>query len=164
LVEDVLKEMKRVLRDHLTQELDKQNVHAADGIVCDPVLEDNIILGDETPPNYGLPAIVIRTESSETSQWATGKKDVNYDVTIAVATTDTTEDSSQKKLWRTIRAIETCFEVYLPGRLGIIDYKTISVDYKASIFEIDENSSVEKGGIMQAKVLERLDAYTATQI
>jgi len=162
MIEQVLKEMKRLLETKLPQELEKQEGAAGDGIVLGPV--NTILIGDQTYQATGLPAIILQPISAEDALWATGKKDVSYRVAIGVATTDTDEDRSQVKLWRTIRAVENVFEIYAPGSVPIINYQTIGIDYKVSLFEIDEDKSTEKGGVLSALVVERLDSYTSTQI
>lgn len=162
MVEQVLNKMKEILEAHLLVELGKQDGHAGDGITCDPIA--SYIIGDETPPNTGLPAIVLRAEGMSVEHWATGKKDVNYNISIGVAVTDTDEDRSQRKLWRTMRAVESALEINAPGNSPIIEYKTIGMDFHASLFEIDDGRSTEKGGIIQSQVMERLDSYSTAQV
>lgn len=162
MIEQVLNEMKRLLEVYLPEELKAQEGRAGDGIVLGPV--NTILIGDDTYQETGLPAVVMVPNGSEASLWATGKKDLNHAISIGVATTDSDEPRSQLKLWRTLRAVECVLEKHAPGSGPIINYQTVGIDYKMSLFEIDENKSTEKGGALSALVLERLDAYTSTQI
>lgn len=162
LVEDVLEKIKELLEDNLTAELTRQDDHADDGIECDEVV--SYVIGDEIPPTPGLPVVLIRAEGTEQVLYATKKKDVNYRVSIGVCVTDTDADRSQRKLWRTMRAIENTMEIHAPGASPIIDYKTESMDFHAPLFTVEEQRSTEKAGIIQATFMERLDSYTAAQI
>jgi hypothetical protein len=163
MLENVLDTMKSCLEAHMTEELGKQDGHAANGITCLPIA--SYIIGDETPPNTGLPAIILRGDSTaEITQFVQGKKDVSYNIAIGVAVTSTDEDTSQRMLWRTMRAIENVLENYLPGVGQIIEYKTTDLNFHASIFTIEDGRSTEKGGFVTAQVKERMDAYTPGQI
>lgn len=162
MVENVLNEMKRLLDHHLPAELARQDGQFGDGITLDQV--NTILVGGATPNSYGLPAVVLSPREMQATQWATGKKDVEYEIDIAVAVTDTDEDVSQKRLWRTMRAIENVFEIFGPGSGPIINYVTTGANFEASLFDMDENKSTEKGGILSARVMERLGAYVSTQI
>lgn len=163
MIERVLDTIKTVLDERMTIELGKQDGINGGGIVCDSIA--SIQVGDDTPPNTGLPAIIIKPEgAAEVNYSVSGKKDVTYSVYISATVTDTDEDRSQRKLWRTLRAIECALEVYLIGKNDIIDYKTVAIDYVESTFGIVEGRSTEKSGILQTQVKERLSAYVEGQV
>ena len=162
MIEDVFNTMKEVLELRTPSELEKQNGKYKDGITLENIAQ--ILVGDETITEKGLPAIILRAEGAEMQHWLTTKKDVVYTITIGVAVTDTDEQVSQKRLWRTIRAIENALEIYLPGQSGILEYKTENLDYNVPLFDFDESKSTEKGGVITASVTERVDAYVTSQL
>lgn len=163
MIEGVLDTMRTVLVSKMTEELGKQDGLNGGSIICEPIA--SILIGDETPPNTGLPAIVLGAENmGDIEHSVSGKKDANYNISIRVAVTSTDEDISQRRLWRTMRAIECALEVYLIGQNSIIDYKTVDMNFHASVFEIEDGRSTEKGGIIQAQVKERLTAYVSGQV
>lgn len=162
MIEQVLEKMKEVLQIHLADELDRQDANADDGILCDKV--SSYVIGDQIMPSTGFPVIVLRAESMEQDLFASGVKDVNYRIAIGVGVSDTDHDRAQRKLWRTMRAIECALEVFAPGNSPIIEYKTEGMDYHAPLFSIEEGKSTEKAGIIQAMVKERLSSYTAGQV
>ena len=163
MVEDVLQTMKTILEDKLSVELTKQEGKYGDQVKLDTLAQ--ILIGDETITEKGLPLAVLRAESSEIALWATNKKDVSHEISIGIVVSDTDEGASQKKLWRTMRAVESCFEINAPSyNEYIIDYQTTTHAFNVSIFELEESKSTEKGGIISATVLERQDAYVAAQL
>lgn len=162
MIEQVLEKMKDVLQINLGAELDRQDVNANDGIICEKV--QSYVIGDQVMPSTGFPVIILRAESMEQDLFASGVKDVNYRIAIGVGVSDTDHDRSQRKLWRTMRAIECALEVYAPSNSPIIEYKTEGMDFHAPLFSIEDGKSTEKAGIIQALVKERLSSYTAGQV
>lgn len=162
MVEDVLNTMKAVIEDHIEGELGKQDHKFSDGIELDSIKQ--VVLGDDAPNEKGFPAVVLQCNGSETNLWATSKKDVTYIISIGVIINDTNETRALKKLWRTMRALENCFEIYLSGRDGIFNYLTTDMDFQASLFGIDETKNTMKAGVVSAEVTKRLDAYTSAQV
>ena len=161
MIADVLNEIKRILETHLPDELAKQDGHAGDGVVCDPFRS---IQFDETQPNNGFPAIVIRPEEMVPTHWATGVKDVDYTISIGIVTTDTVEENSLKKLWRSLRAVENALEAWATSGGVIMNIKTTGINYQAGLFSVQGGAGVEKAGILQVVATERLRSYSKIQV
>lgn len=162
MIEDVMNTVKSVLELRLKAELEKQDGKYADGIVLKDAKQ--ILLGDGAITEKGLPLILITTEGAEMQNFLTTKKNVIHAINISVAVTDTNEEKSQKRLWRTMRAIENVLEIYLPGNNGILEYTTQNFDYNIDLFGIDASESTEKAGVINSTITERVDAYTSGQI
>ena len=161
MIEDVLTSIKTLLTAHLDDELGRQDGKYGDSIKLESVT--NIMIGNDYKPELGLPIVTLEGFSGETEQYLTTKKDVRHTINIGVAVTDTDRDIGKRRLYRTMRAIENVLEIHAPSYNSIIEYLTDGLDYEVPVMDLDENST-EKGGQITATVLERLDAYVATQL
>jgi len=164
MIENVLNEIKTLIDQNLDRELEKQDGEYDDTITLDKVLADSIIIGDrELPPT--LPAIVLSPESADFEPYATSKKDVLHTIAIGVVVTDSIEENSYRKIWRTLRAVENVLEIQCKSGSGpIVDYITTDITYDVGPFSITNVESLTKAGILTGEFRERLDAYTSTQI
>lgn len=162
MVEEALNSMKKIVELYLNTQLAKQDVHYADGLFLEPMAQ--VLLGDDLPNEKGWPGVAIKCDGISQTLYMTSKKDVTYNLSIGIIVNDTDDKRAQKRLWRTMRAVESTFEIHCAGFDGIIDYKTDSMDFSASVFGIDDQKSTLKGGIIGASIVKRLDAYNVTQV
>jgi hypothetical protein len=164
LIEDVLTSMKELLTFHLAEELERQDGKFGDGIILDKVPETSILVGEDSLPSSGLPVVILRGETTDFEQNVTTKKDASHNILIGVGVTDTDEARSKKRLWRTMRAVENVFEIHATNYESIVNYTSEGMDYNIPILGIEDDQSTEKGGQINAVVLEQLTAYNAAQL
>lgn len=163
MIERVLFSMKHKLAVYLNDELTRQQGQFNDGIVLDSVKEIGIGSGEQ-PGEKGFPFITILPEGLEQVVYTNHVKDQQYSVNVGVIIDDIQAATAERKLWRTMRAVENVLETRVIDGDPIIFYETDTMNFNGSLFRAGDEQNKIKVGIISVTVKARSEAYKINQV